>query len=69
MEKKKGLFQRLREGLTKTRDALKSNIDNLISYYKNIDDDFFDDLEAVLITSDMGAETAMALIEDLRARV
>ncbi len=69
MEKKKGLFQRLREGLTKTRDALKNNIDNLISYYQNIDDDFFDELEGVLIASDMGAETAMSLIDDLRTRV
>ena len=69
MEKKQGIFQKFRAGLAKTRDALKSNIENLISYYTEIDDDFFDDLEGVLIGSDMGAETAMELIEDLRARV
>jgi len=69
MEKKQGIFQKFRAGLAKTRDALKSNIENLISYYTEIDDDFFDDLEGVLIGSDMGAETAMELIDDLRTRV
>ena len=69
MEKKKGLFQRLREGLTKTRDALKSNIDNLISYYKNIDDELYDELEELLIMGDVGVPTAERICTELRAQV
>ena len=52
------VFTRIRNGLAKTRDNLKRNIDNLIQYYKEIDDEFFEDLEAVLIQSDISASTA-----------
>jgi len=65
----KGFFGRLKEGLTKTRDAIANRIDEIISYYKEIDDDFFDDLEATLISSDMGTMVACEIVEDVRQRV
>ena len=52
-EKKKGLFSRLKEGMQKTRDSLTRAIDQLTGYYKELDDEFYDDLEAVLIGADI----------------
>nr|WP_122013481.1 signal recognition particle-docking protein FtsY [Maliibacterium massiliense] len=69
MEKKKGLFARVREGLSKTRKAFSEKIDQLVKYYTQMDDDFFDDLEALLISTDMGVATATQLVEALRAQV
>lgn len=69
MAEKKGLFGRIREGLTKTRDQLMGKIEQLVSYHKNMDDDFFDDLEEALISSDLGVTTAMRLVEEVRDRV
>lgn len=69
MAEKKGLFGRIREGLTKTRDQLMGKIEQLVSYHKNMDDDFFDDLEEALISSDLGVTTAMRLVEEVRERV
>ncbi|MBQ6476398.1 MAG: signal recognition particle-docking protein FtsY [Clostridia bacterium] len=63
------VFTRIRNGLAKTRDNLKRNIDNLIQYYKEIDDEFFEDLEAVLIQSDISASTAAQIIHDLEIKV
>lgn len=63
------VFTRIRNGLAKTRDNLKRNIDNLIQYYKEIDDEFFEDLEAVLIQSDISASTAAQIIHDLEMKV
>ncbi|HZK34030.1 MAG TPA: signal recognition particle receptor subunit alpha, partial [Bacillota bacterium] len=69
MEKKKGIFAKMKEGLAKTRSGITERIDELIKYYKEIDDDFFDDLEEALIISDMGFETSHAIINDLKGRV
>jgi len=63
------VFTRIRNGLAKTRDNLKRNIDNLIQYYKEIVDEFFDDLEAVLIQSYISASTAAQIIHDLEMKV
>jgi len=66
---KKGLFARIREGLEKTRKQLTGRVEELISYYKTMDDDFFNELEEVLITSDLGAQTAADVVARVRARV
>lgn len=59
----------MKEGLSKTRKGITGRIDELLRYYREIDDDFFDDLEETLIISDMGYETSNKIIEDLRKRV
>lgn len=67
--KKTGLLDKLIGGLTKTRKEMSGRIDSILSFYKKIDDDLFDDLEEVLVTSDVGVNTTMELIDRLRDRV
>lgn len=67
-ESKGGLFSRLKRGLTKTRKILTTDIDELFSGKQGIDDDMLDDLEELLITSDIGVETSMDLIETIRRK-
>lgn len=69
MEEKKSIFKKMKEGLSKTRKGITERIDELLRYYREIDDDFFDDLEETLIISDIGYETSNKIIEDLRKRV
>lgn len=59
----------MKEGLSKTRKGITGRIDELLRYYREIDDDFFDDLEETLIISDIGYETSNKIIKDLRKRV
>ena len=62
--KKRGrLLSRLKAGLTKTRDILTTDIDDLFSSKKQIDDDMLEELEELLITSDIGVRTAMDLMK------
>ena len=65
----KTIFTKIRNGLSKTRDSIKKNIDNLLQYYKEIDDEFFEDLEAVLIQSDISATTASKIVADVEKKV
>ena len=62
-------FNRLKEGLSKTRDNFTGAIDNLFHGKAKIDDDLFDELEEILITSDIGFEATMQIIDQLRERV
>lgn len=64
-----GFFDRLKEGLTKTRNQLGAAMDNLFNGRATIDDDLFDEIEETLITADMGVESTMDLIDTLRDRV
>jgi len=64
-----GFFDRLKEGLTKTRKGFTEKIEQLVSGYAAIDDEFLDDLEAVLIAADVGVKTVAALIADIKAGV
>ncbi|HUW63806.1 MAG TPA: signal recognition particle-docking protein FtsY [Spirochaetia bacterium] len=63
------LWDRLREGLARTRQNLTDKIDGLVSRHTAIDEDLFDELEEVLIEADMGPETSMALVDEVRQRV
>ena len=63
------LFDKLKDRMKKTRDSIAGKIDELVSYYKDIDDDFFEELEDALIASDMGPETAMAVVSEVRDKV
>lgn len=63
------LWDRLRDGLTKTRQSLTGKIDELVSRHKAIDENLFDELEEVLIEADMGPETSVALVDEVRQKV
>lgn len=69
VEKKKGFFDKLKKGLTKTRDNFSNKIDGIIKSYKKIDEELFEDLEEVLVTADVGINTTMKLIDNLKVRV
>lgn len=67
MEKeKKGFFAKLKEGLAKTKKNLTDQIENIIFSHKKIDDEFLEELEEILITSDMGVETTLDIIEYIK---
>ena len=67
-DKKKGFFSRLVEGLTKTRDSIVGGIDSVFSGFSAIDDDFYEEIEETLIMGDLGIQTTMAIVEDLRKK-
>ncbi len=69
MGEKKGFFSRLRDGLTKTRDNFVAGVDSIFSGFSEIDDDFYEELEEVLIMADIGVNTTEKIIEELRAKV
>jgi len=58
-----------KEGMKKTRQSFTEKINDLIARYRQVDEDFFEELEEALIMSDVGVETVMDLIEDLRFEV
>ncbi len=62
---KKGFFKRLKNGLSKTRQILTTDIDDLFTGKRKLDDDLLEELEELLITSDIGVSTAMDLIETI----
>ena len=61
-----GFFDKIKAGLTKTRDALSNTLGNVFSGFSQIDDDFYDELEESLILADLGVETATKATERLR---
>lgn len=69
MGEKKGFLGKLIHGLTKTRDSFVSGIDSLFSGFSEIDDDFYEELEEILIMADIGVETTENIIENLRQKV
>ena len=69
MKEKKGFFGRLIDGLTKTRDNLVSGIDSIFNGFSEIDEDFYEELEEVLIMADIGVTTTEKIIENLRQKV
>lgn len=68
-EKKKGFFGRLVQGLNKTRENIVSGIDSIFSGFSTIDEDFYEELEETLIMGDLGIQTTMSIMEDLRKKV
>ncbi len=69
MKEKKGFFSRLKEGLAKTRDNLVAGIDSIFKGFSEIDEDFYEELEEVLIMADIGVATTEKIIENLRQKV
>ena len=68
-EEKMGFFKRLVSGLTKTRNNIVSGIDSIFHGFTNIDEDFYEELEEILIMGDLGVKTTYAILEDLRKKV
>ncbi len=66
---KKGFFGRLVEGLAKTRNNIVSGIDSIFSGFSAIDDEFYEEIEETLIMGDLGIQTTMSIVEDLRRKV
>lgn len=66
---KLGFFDKLKKGLEKTRNNFTNQINDILKSYHKIDEDLFEDLEEILITSDVGIETTMMIIDNLRDRV
>ena len=64
-----GLFSRINKGLKKTRDSMAGAIDSMLRGQTEIDDDFYDGLEEILIMGDVGVATASTITEQLRERV
>lgn len=62
-------FDKLKNGLKKTKDALLKPVNDLFSSYDKVDDDFYDELLDILIMADVGVETSDYLVEELRERL
>lgn len=68
-EEKKGFFSRLKAGLSKTRDNIVKGIDNVFSGFSAIDDDFYEELEEILIMGDIGVKATSEIIARLKTQV
>jgi len=64
-----GFFSKFKEGLTKTRDALMGKVEQLISFGRKIDEEFYEELEEALIMADVGVNTVMEIMDELRTEV
>lgn len=64
-----GFFARLKQSLTKTRGNLVEGVTGVFADHKKINDDFFDDLEEVLISSDIGVQTTENILDDLKEKI
>lgn len=67
--KKISIFDKLKSGLTKTRKDMSDKIESVLSSYKKVDEELFDDLEEVLVTADVGVNTTMKIIDRLKSRI
>ncbi len=68
-EEKKGFFARLKSGLSKTRNNIVSGIDAVFSGFSNIDEDFYEELEEILIMGDIGVRATDEILEKLKKQV
>ncbi len=68
-EGKKGFFRRLVDGLTKTRNNIVAGIDSIFNGFSSIDDDFYEEIEEILVMGDIGINTTTAIIENLKNEV
>lgn len=68
-EKKQGFFARLKNGLTKTRDNIVSGMNQVFTGHAAIDDEFYEELEEIMIMGDMGVQTTDRILEQLRRQV
>ena len=64
-----GFFDKIKQGLSKTREALSRTLDSVFSGHTELDDDFYDELEETLVLADLGMDTTMKVVEQLRQRI
>lgn len=68
-KEKKGFFKRLVSGLAKTRNSIANGIDSIFSSFTTIDEDFYEELEEVLVMADIGVHATTEILEQLRKKV
>ncbi|HSQ88675.1 signal recognition particle-docking protein FtsY [Romboutsia sp.] len=68
-EKKVSLFDRLKQGLTKAKQGITDRIDDVLKSYTKVDEELLEELEEILITADVGVNTTMNIIEQLRNKI
>ena len=64
-----GFFEKLKQGMNKTKKSIDEKINNVFSNFRKVDEDFLDELEEILIMSDIGMETSVKIINSLRERI
>ncbi len=64
-----GFFNKIKEGLKKTRDSIVGKIDSALKSFKKIDEELFEELEELLVMGDVGVATAQKMCDELRVRV
>ena len=64
-----GFFEKLKQGMNKTKNSFNEKINNVFSNFRKVDEDFLDELEEVLIMSDIGMETSVKIISSLKERI
>ncbi len=64
-----GFFEKLKSGLGKTKESINEKINNVFSNFRKVDEDLLDELEEILIMSDVGMETSAKIIDNLRTRI
>ena len=64
-----GFFDKLKQGLNKTKESLNEKINNVFSNFRKVDEDFLEELEEALIMSDIGIETSTKIISNLRDKI
>lgn len=68
-EEKESFFNRLKKGLTKTRDNISNKIDTILASYQKVDEELFEEIEDTLISADVGVDSTMQIIDELTERV
>ena len=64
-----GFFEKLKQGMNKTKSSFDEKINNVFKSFRKVDEEFLDELEEVLIMSDIGVETSVKIISNLRNRI
>ena len=64
-----GFFSKLKEGLSKTKNSFNEKMNNVFSNFRKVDEELLEELEEVLIMSDVGVETSLKIIDNLRTRI
>ena len=64
-----GFFDKLKQGLTKTKESINDKINNVFSNFRKVDEELLEELEEALIMSDMGVETSTQIISNLREKI
>ena len=64
-----GFFEKLKQGMNKTKNSFDEKINNVFKSFKKVDEDFLEELEEILIMSDIGMDTSIKIIDNLRQRI